>query len=549
MREVTRVHIARIAYDIELTAKQDLEVYMNKLELYAGDPDILADIEIRIGELLAEGGVAEGGVVTAHDVESVRATLGEPEDFASDEEVITQEAGEPAQKKLYRNLEGSLAGGVLSGLATFFNIDVRWVRLAFIVLLFVSAGSVLAVYIVMWLVVPPARTAAEKLQLMGKPVTLASVREISMVNEVISRPNTAWLRTMFFVGGSIVSALVAIGALVATGVGLLSIIADDGMADSLVGSPEAWMAWSAFGLWVLSGLLLSALATIAAMALWNRRISKPAALVSVAIVVLGIVSFGTGVGLMFAHGQAVERYAQESIREYKAALPSEFSQVKHIVAQAYTISDGKRSSEMSISYVVSGGAPRYELRSSVDMTPGVVVDGDTARITLKITDVSLPRYGHIQPELTIYGPELEQVKVEQGNFQYSARDDRPHGPLQISALPITSATIYGPYESVSVMGGGDVDVSMASVRALSVKVEGGGSYVSAGVVQSLSVEQSDVCPAQQTEIDQRARVSVQGVSSGELVYNGVAGKVMRKTTACGELIIERLVEGVEYESE
>lgn len=48
MKEITRIHIAKQAYDIETTAKKDFEKYMKKLELYAGDPEILADIEIRI---------------------------------------------------------------------------------------------------------------------------------------------------------------------------------------------------------------------------------------------------------------------------------------------------------------------------------------------------------------------------------------------------------------------------------------------------------------------------------------------------------------------
>ena len=90
MKEITRIHIAKQAYEIELSAKKDLEKYMSKLEVYAGDPEILADIEIRITELLSELGVTSGGVITDSEVESLRKTLGEPEEFASDDVALVE---------------------------------------------------------------------------------------------------------------------------------------------------------------------------------------------------------------------------------------------------------------------------------------------------------------------------------------------------------------------------------------------------------------------------------------------------------------------------
>ena len=75
MKEITRIHIAKQAYDIETTAKKDFEKYMKKLEIYAGDAEILADIEIRITELLTEAGVEKGGVITAEEIAKVQAIL------------------------------------------------------------------------------------------------------------------------------------------------------------------------------------------------------------------------------------------------------------------------------------------------------------------------------------------------------------------------------------------------------------------------------------------------------------------------------------------
>src|SRR5690606_5379965 len=134
MKEITRIHIAKVAYDIELGAKKDIEKYMTALERYANDPDILDDIEIRITELLTERGVQAGGVIAAGDVAAVRAQLGEPSDFASeDAQPIddTLEVGSEQTRRIYRDTDNAMLGGVLAGLAKYLNTDPLWVRLVF----------------------------------------------------------------------------------------------------------------------------------------------------------------------------------------------------------------------------------------------------------------------------------------------------------------------------------------------------------------------------------------------------------------------------------
>lgn len=56
-------------------------------------------------------------------------------------------------KKLYRSKNQRMIAGVCGGLAEYFNIDPTWVRLFFILLLFVG-GSALLVYLILWLIVP-----------------------------------------------------------------------------------------------------------------------------------------------------------------------------------------------------------------------------------------------------------------------------------------------------------------------------------------------------------------------------------------------------------
>jgi len=147
MNEITRIHIAKIPYDIEIAAKRDIEKYIKTLEIYADDKELLQDIEIRITELLANRGVASNGIITLDDVVSIREQLGEPKDFL-DEDKQTKpvvEIDETVKRKLYRNTDDAILGGVLGGIASYFKIDALWLRLIFIVMLFFSFGTVLLI--------------------------------------------------------------------------------------------------------------------------------------------------------------------------------------------------------------------------------------------------------------------------------------------------------------------------------------------------------------------------------------------------------------------
>ena len=57
--------------------------------------------------------------------------------------------------KLYRSREGKWLAGVLGGLAEYFQVDVTWLRLAFIALVVLfDMGALVAAYIIMAIVVP-----------------------------------------------------------------------------------------------------------------------------------------------------------------------------------------------------------------------------------------------------------------------------------------------------------------------------------------------------------------------------------------------------------
>ena len=67
-------------------------------------------------------------------------------------------------------------GGVLGGIAAYFNIDPLILRLIYLIVLFMGCGLVL--YIILWIVVPPAHTAAERLEMRGEPVNVDNIKRM-----------------------------------------------------------------------------------------------------------------------------------------------------------------------------------------------------------------------------------------------------------------------------------------------------------------------------------------------------------------------------------
>ena len=93
MKDITRIHIAKVPYSIELTAKKNLEKYIAALEAYTSDTELLEDIEIRMTELLLERNVKQEDVISDKDITAIRAQLGEPKDFMTDDATLDIDPG------------------------------------------------------------------------------------------------------------------------------------------------------------------------------------------------------------------------------------------------------------------------------------------------------------------------------------------------------------------------------------------------------------------------------------------------------------------------
>ncbi|MCA6407462.1 MAG: PspC domain-containing protein [Cytophagales bacterium] len=77
-------------------------------------------------------------------------------------------------KKMYRDPEKKVLGGVASGVAAFFGVDITVMRVLFIVFAFLG-GLGLLLYIILWIALPQANSITEKMEMQGEPVTLSNI--------------------------------------------------------------------------------------------------------------------------------------------------------------------------------------------------------------------------------------------------------------------------------------------------------------------------------------------------------------------------------------
>lgn len=87
----------------------------------------------------------------------------------------------PSVRKFYRNPDDKVIGGVASGLASFLKIDVKIVRIIFVVSGFLIIGIIL--YLLLWILAPLARSVTQKLQLEGQPVTIQNIEKSVRIKE------------------------------------------------------------------------------------------------------------------------------------------------------------------------------------------------------------------------------------------------------------------------------------------------------------------------------------------------------------------------------
>ena len=183
MNKTLTINLANSIFNIDENAYQALQRYLEAVKKYLtgtqGNEEILADVEARISELFSEKLTPEKQVIVLQDVEQIIQVMGQPEDYSIDEDIfdeVPKTKTSTRVKKLYRDGDQKLMGGVCSGIGHYLSIDPLWIRLLFIVFLFGGGFSVIT-YIILWAIVPEATTTAQKLDMQGEAANLSNIEK------------------------------------------------------------------------------------------------------------------------------------------------------------------------------------------------------------------------------------------------------------------------------------------------------------------------------------------------------------------------------------
>lgn len=189
MKKTFTINISGTVFQVDEDAFNKLKQYLQNLSEHfkneEGGDEIINDIEARIAELLGHKTYGARDVVTITMVNEVMEIMGVPEDFHTNEEEPEnkqEQTGNPyskysatQSKRLYRDPESRVIGGVCSGLAHYLKLDKALVRILFIVVSILTSGVALPAYLILWIAVPKARTTAQRLEMKGEDVNVNNI--------------------------------------------------------------------------------------------------------------------------------------------------------------------------------------------------------------------------------------------------------------------------------------------------------------------------------------------------------------------------------------
>ena len=185
MNKTVNINLASIFFHIDEDAYLKLQRYLESIKRSftdsQGRSEIIADIEARIAELFTELILNDKQVIGNKEVEAIITIMGQPEDYLVDDEIFEDEPQQindtkGRSKKLFRDTETSYVGGVSSGLSHYFGIDAIWIRIMWLILI-LGFGTGALIYILLWILVPEAKTTSEKILMTGENVTITNIEK------------------------------------------------------------------------------------------------------------------------------------------------------------------------------------------------------------------------------------------------------------------------------------------------------------------------------------------------------------------------------------
>lgn len=180
MNKTINISLGNIYFYVDEFAFQKLNRYLKEIESYLANEEsrdeIINDIESRIAEIFNDFREDATQVISMHHVDEMIKIMGNPEDYQVEDDYDTF-SKKKTTRSLYRDTDNSTIAGVCAGLAHYFSISPIWSRILFIILAISTLGTTVLVYIILWILIPPAITTAEKLAMKGEEINISNIEK------------------------------------------------------------------------------------------------------------------------------------------------------------------------------------------------------------------------------------------------------------------------------------------------------------------------------------------------------------------------------------
>lgn len=183
MNKTIIININGTVFHIEEDAYELLRTYMTSVKRhFAYSPDseeIVTDIENRLAEMFSEKlSQDHKQVIIITDVKSITERMGAVGDFNIDDDEQTvrlSTENNRTEKKLFRDTDDKIIGGVCAGIAHYWGVGPKWIRLIAIITLFMGIG--IPVYVILWLIIPKALSRVDKMAMKGEPINIHNFKK------------------------------------------------------------------------------------------------------------------------------------------------------------------------------------------------------------------------------------------------------------------------------------------------------------------------------------------------------------------------------------
>lgn len=181
MKITVSINLGGYSFNIDEDAYDELRRYLRNLELHfaqeESSSEILSDIETRMSELFRAKLNNYKQVISIDDVKEVIGILGTPEDIDDNGGRSARDKfATPGYHRMYRDPDKRMLGGVCAGMGAYWNLDPWIVRLIFVILAF-AGGLGIITYIILWIVLPEAKSTAQKIEMKGEPVNIHNIKD------------------------------------------------------------------------------------------------------------------------------------------------------------------------------------------------------------------------------------------------------------------------------------------------------------------------------------------------------------------------------------